>query len=199
LIFFFVGLTGSIAAVMLPRVLRDKRVRPLVIIGGVFFVGSLLNAFVTAHYIAPATCIIFGLLAQAMRHLWHYQWKSQAVGAFLVRAVPISCGLICTLQLVGVPIVAKAGQARAEVRLHLESLPGRQLAIVRYSPTREPNSTKSVEWVYNAADIDQARVVWAHEMGRDKDAELIEYFKDRKVWLIEPDVVPIRVTEYIAR
>jgi hypothetical protein len=196
LIFFYIGAPGSIAIVTLRHLHRDRRVRPLVIAAWVFFLGSLFNAFVTAHYMAPATCIVFALLTQAMRHLRRCRSKEQPVGVFLVRAVPASCVLICIVQLISTPMVAKAGLARAEMRRQLEGTPGRHLVLMRYSPGRDPNGTKSVEWVYNAADIDHARIVWAHEMGRDKDAELIEYFKDRKVWLIEPDVTPIRVTEY---
>jgi hypothetical protein len=26
--------------------------------------------------------------------------------------------------------------------------------------------------------------------------ELIHYYRDRRVWLVEPDVIPARVTEY---
>jgi hypothetical protein len=41
------------------------------------------------------------------------------------------------------------------------------------------------ELVYNEADIDGARVVWAREMDPLQTSRLIEYFKDREVWLAE--------------
>jgi hypothetical protein len=37
--------------------------------------------------------------------------------------------------------------------------------------------------------------VWAHDMGTDQNAELLDYFNDRKVWLVEPDLAPVRLTE----
>ena len=41
------------------------------------------------------------------------------------------------------------------------------------------------EWVYNTAGIDGSRVVWARDMGVKKNQELITYFQDRQVWLME--------------
>ena len=74
----------------------------------------------------------------------------------------------------------------------LEGYAGPQLAIVRYS------STHSVfdEWVYNAAEIDKAKVVWAREMDAPNDAELLRYFSNRRVWLVEPDSSPPRISPY---
>jgi len=44
-----------------------------------------------------------------------------------------------------------------------------------------------MEWVYNQADIDNAKIVWARDMGPTDNVELIRYFKDRSVWLLQPD------------
>ena len=54
--------------------------------------------------------------------------------------------------------------------------------IIRHSPA----PAIGAKWPYNAADIDAAPVVWAHEMDEAANARLIAYFKDRRVWLLEP-------------
>jgi hypothetical protein len=74
----------------------------------------------------------------------------------------------------------------------LESRPGRQLAIVRYSPDHDCLT----DWVYNAADIDGSKVVWAREMDPSNNQNLLRYYKDRKVWLVEPDGNPPRISPY---
>lgn len=71
-------------------------------------------------------------------------------------------------------------------------MPGRQLMVVRYNANHNPD----VEWVYNEADIDNAKVVWAHEMDEGRNHKLITYFKDRRVWLVEPDETPPKLSPY---
>jgi hypothetical protein len=64
--------------------------------------------------------------------------------------------------------------------------------MVRYSPDHNPID----EWVYNAPDIDDAKVIWAREMDAANNLELIHYYKDRNVWLLEPDANPAKLTVY---
>jgi hypothetical protein len=83
------------------------------------------------------------------------------------------------------------GNARRIVVNHeLAEAPGRQLVFVRYSPVHMFQE----EWVWNEADIDAARVVWARDLGEDENRELVDYYPGRTVWLLEPDARPPRLT-----
>ena len=52
------------------------------------------------------------------------------------------------------------------------------------------------EWIHDDADIDHSPVVWAIDLGPEEDRKLIAYYKDRKVWLIEPDEKPPKLIPY---
>ena len=57
-------------------------------------------------------------------------------------------------------------------------VPGKLLVFVRYSPLHVFH-----EWVYNAADIDGSRIVWANDLGAAEDEKLRRYYPDRAAWL----------------
>ena len=60
---------------------------------------------------------------------------------------------------------------------------GKDLVFVRYSPAHNPVE----EWVYNAADLATAPILWVRDMGDARNAALAERLKDRNAWLVEPD------------
>jgi len=75
---------------------------------------------------------------------------------------------------------------------NLENTPGQHLVIVRYGPSHQPDP----EWVYNAADIDASKVVWARDMDERDNQELLQHFKNRHIWLLEPDQTPPKLSPY---
>jgi hypothetical protein len=82
--------------------------------------------------------------------------------------------------------------ARVVITNWLAKRPGKQLVIVRYAPSHPVNQ----EWVYNQADIDRSKIVWAREMDEKEDRKLIAYYPDREVWLLKADELPQRVVPY---
>jgi hypothetical protein len=69
----------------------------------------------------------------------------------------------------------------------LQAIPGSHLVIVTY----DLKSYDTFEWVYNEPDIDGARIVFARDMGADKNEELMRYYPNRRVWrvVVEKDRV----------
>jgi hypothetical protein len=76
---------------------------------------------------------------------------------------------------------------RIFVNRELAKIPGDLLVFVRY---RYPQHPFQDEWVYNAADIDHARIVWARDLGAEENGKLRQYYPRRKIVILEPDIQP---------
>ena len=180
---------------------------------GVVLAGSTLPLWFLPHYAAPIACVILALALQAMRRLRSQPGRDAGAGLFISRAVPAICLLMLVLRAAVTPLhlpepqrwmvgalpswctLAPTNPERAATLAQLEKQPGRQLAIVRYGPHHDVGFH---EWVYNEADIDDARVIWARDMGPAMNKELTDYFHDRHIWLVEADETPPRVSPYPA-
>jgi hypothetical protein len=205
-VLFFAGIALLPPLFFLRRVLKDRRPRFLVICVVVLALGMLLETWLIPHYLAPFTAAFYVLGLQAMRHLRACRPGSQPVGVGLVRSIVTVCIVLVALRTCAGPLHLRLagwptwtwygsedfGVARARVQAGFERLTGKQLVIVRYSPTHNPVD----EWVYNAADIANSQVIWAREMQAAKNLELIQYYRDRKVWLVQPDKRPAEVSPY---
>ena len=205
---FYLGLALMLPLVMFPPALTDRRVRFLVIVGAITIVGLALEVFLNPHYAAPITALNFALVIQAMRHLRVWKWQGRPSGLSLARAIPVICAAVLATRLVALGLHLPLGEAgpwwnrlpasargmeRARVQAELQRQAGEHLVIVRYAPDHDP---MAVEWVYNAADIDAAKVVWAREMDPAENARLIAHFQGRHVWLVEPDKKPAQLQPY---
>jgi hypothetical protein len=84
---------------------------------------------------------------------------------------------------------------RKPVETQLAALPGEHLVLVRYS--KDHNSGE--EYVCNEADIDHAKTVWAREIPGMNLDPLMKYFRNRDVWLYEPDEDDSIVRPYVDR
>jgi hypothetical protein len=173
------------------------------------FIGLALPIYgLLPHYAAPLAATWYALLLQAMRYLRLWRWHGKPTGLFMVRAVPSICCLMLLMRaaapLVGLPLPRQwprtwcspqlGNMDRAQLLAQLKASEGRHLVIVRYGPNHDVTD----EWVYNEADIDHAKVIWARDMGVAKNGELLRYFSDRHVWLVQPDENRLRLSEYSA-
>lgn len=71
---------------------------------------------------------------------------------------------------------------------------GGQLVFVRRGPWQNAGA-----WIHNGADIDASKIVWARDLGEEKNRKLLDYYRNRKPWLLEPDAIPPRLRPYAAQ
>ncbi len=212
---FYAGPALLPPLIMMRRVFLDRRLRFLVICSLVLAAGMIIEIYLMPYYVAPFTAAFYALGLQAMRHLRIWKPEGRPIGIAAVRFIVFLC-----VALGGVRIFAKPlhvappewppsnwnmswigpehfGIERAQVEAQLRKMAGGQLAIVRYGSDHHPID----EWVYNRADIDDAKVIWARDMGTAGNLELIRYYRDRSVWLIQPGqndrgAIPAQVSPY---
>ena len=192
---FYLGPVLTIPLVALPWTLRTQRMRWLLVAGAISLAGMAMVTFFIPHYLATVTAVIMAIVLQGMRHLRQWRPDGKPVGIALARALVLISVLL-------VPVHAwiwaspndraAMGPERARLLTQLKALPNRQLVIVRYQPEHDPLQ----EWVYNGADIDGSKVVWARDMGPEQNEELIRYYPERQVWVVEADKRPAKLEAY---
>ena len=215
--FFYLGplLTLPFLALgfALPYGTSFKDLRPnarfLLLVCAVTAVGLLLPVYSNPHYAAPLTAVIYAFVVMALQRLRKWKTGNKSPGIFVVRSVGMGAVLLLILRIAisvfHLPLTNSAAPItwcspwnqlypRAEIERRLEALPGKQLILVHYGPEHDA----SASWVNNRADIDGSKIVWAHDMGSVENAELMHYFSDRDVWLLDPKQHDIEVTPYRA-
>jgi hypothetical protein len=185
--------------IALPCAVRDRKLRVPWLIGGVFAAGLVLETWTLPHYSAPATALVFLILMQCMRHMRLFHWREQPVGLAFVRAVSvIYIGAVVLRVALAVahihpePEWQHGDMDRESIVQQLKALPGQHVVLVSYAPDFDLDR----EWVYNLADIDGSKIVWARDMGPEKNRELLTYYHARQFWMVHPGPSPPSLEPY---
>ena len=171
---------------------RDRRIRFLLIVGAVGFASSALVIFFNIHYVAALVPVMLAVIVEGLRYLRNWRFDEKPTGQFLVRAIVVMCVVMVPVEihtLAAAPAAgswAAIGTEREAMEKQLESIPGAHLILVRYGANHDP----LLDWVYNGADIDGQQVIWARDMGAEKNDELLRYYGERKVWMLDADDAP---------
>lgn len=196
LFLFFVGYWPLlIPLLVVPWTWKNRRARLASILGGVFLLALVPERFVLPHYAAPAAGLFFVVLVYGFVSLSRWKLKGRPRGKVLATVL----GLAWVIQFVGVTVVNPPQREnfplkRAQILRELQTHEGKHLVFVRYGPTHSFHE----EWVYNAANIDASRIVWSRTMGPADDQSVIDYYRDRQVWVLDPDLNPPLLTPYRA-
>jgi hypothetical protein len=195
------GMALLLAACMLPWVVRDRRVRLALVSFTLVIIGVSLDLASFGHYAAPALAAGFVCMMQCLRHLRQCKLGQRPTGLFLSRALPA----VSILGLLGAEVAVRPYRLgdfvkenpnhliRSEILQKLNNLPGKQLVIARYPPNYDYSR---FEYIFNRADIDASQVVWARDRGDVDNPKLLDYFRDRSVWLLDASADPPKLIPY---
>jgi hypothetical protein len=201
-LFFFAGMLLLPPLIMFGRVFRDRRMRLFAWSIPLWTVGMGLSIYLIPHYLAPFTAAAYLLGIQAMRHLRAGSVGGAPVGRTFVRLTVTACMLMAGLRAVSGPLhmappewpispwldswigPGHFGAERAAIAKKLDEIPGNHLVLVQYAPSHEPMD----EWIYNEANLSNSRIIWASDLDPRSNEELMRFYNDRDVWLVQPDV-----------
>jgi hypothetical protein len=178
--------------------------RFLLLVAGVSFSGMLLPVIFQAHYAAPITALVYAFVLSTMKYIRPLFFGARAVGLGITRAIVASCVLLVFVRIsvpsLGIALTREsfktwAGEnykfpERPAVISALDKIQGLHLVFVR------KGLVQNSDWVYNAADIDASKIVWARDLGPMKNQELIDYYTIRKVWILDPNGTPPTLMPY---
>jgi hypothetical protein len=161
------------------------------------------------HYAAPVFGVILLAVVDGLRRLAALRFRGNRAGGFAVLAVAVPLLVTASCRLAARPLGLKvgawppawystvryAGYTRGTLQDDLLRRGGRHLVFVRYGKGHSPH----LEWVFNAADLAAAPVLWARSMGPRADQGLARHEAGRAAWLLEPDTDPYRLVPYDPR
>jgi hypothetical protein len=197
---FFLGPLFTIPFVCIR--LRDRRVRPITAIALMLMPAILVSAWFSPHYVSPATAVIYVLLLQSIRRLSTFTVRGKRVGTSCISLMFVAASALMSM----IVLIIGCGQPsqhapplswcgwmfrgshRSAIVDRLSTQAGAHLVLVRSAGLKR-------DYVYNRAHIDGATIVWAREMSHSSNQELFTYFRNRRRWLLEADLTPMKLTE----
>ena len=160
---------------------RNRWGRLSALISFTVFLGIFLETFTGAHYAAPIVGLYYFIAMIALRFWVRH---NQKVGNVMLWFIPLLSVGLMAISLRGTAQQERqipSKLQRARVLDQLKQAAGKQLVVVSYGPRHSYHR----EWVYNESAIDAAKVVWARWINPEQNCKLLNYFKKRRVWLLE--------------
>jgi hypothetical protein len=149
----------------------------------VLVVGLLTETFKWPHYLAPITSLNYYFVVNALRLA---RWRNRKIGQLMLWQAPLLAIAALVVSLYGTIKKDSSSswqEQRARLFKQLKEQGGEHLIIVSYGPGHSVHK----EWVYNEADIEHSKVVFARAIHSKQDCQLVEYFKSRRIWSLDVD------------
>jgi hypothetical protein len=154
--------------------------------------GLLMETFKLLHYIAPITGLDYYFVLNALRLA---QWRNRKIGQLMLWLTPLLAIAALVVSLYGTIKKDNSSgwqEQRAQLLKRLKQEDGEHLVVVTYGPAHSFQN----EWVYNEADIDHSKVVFARAINSTQDCQLVEYFKSRRIWSLDADQLIPKLEPY---
>jgi hypothetical protein len=169
-------------SVMVPWTLKNRWALFALLTYGVLISGLVMETYMQTHYLAPIIGFNYLFVLQAMR-----RWRNKRMGRIMLWVVPLLCVVVLLLLLLYDRMKQSESAAwqrqRARINEQVKKMGGQHLIIVSYGSQHSFLD----EWVYNDADIDGAKVIFARAINSTQDCQLVEYFKSRRIWSLDAD------------
>ena len=182
-LYFFVGLPGALALTVTPAAIRDPWSRFSTLVFLTVAVGHFLIFPWWPHYSAPALAAILIPAVQGHRLVYAARRGTRRPRAFGPALFAVACAAQLAVFLFQVPSqradFSDPSRQRARLAWEFEHRAGKHLLLVTYPPGW------SGDWTFNSADVDGAKVVWATDLGEERNVEILDYYPDRTVWSID--------------
>ncbi|MGH7176188.1 MAG: hypothetical protein ACREJC_02300 [Tepidisphaeraceae bacterium] len=167
-------LPGAVALLWVCRRMRAA----VLLVAGFIVIHFCLTPWMRIQYLAPVAATCVAILTLSLRATSRFGALGRGIAALVIASI-VADSVTQTAAIISNP--RPGGTARTEVIARLQAEPGRQLVLVNY----RPGPQLLFEWVYNPADIDAARVVFARAMSREQNTSLANHFPDRRIWLLD--------------
>jgi|CZKS01.1.fsa_nt_gi hypothetical protein len=190
--------------------LREYRFVWVVVTLAIFALGTNFFPAFQIHYVAAVTCLFVLVSITGLQQMSRLRIRGHAAGQEAAVLIAVLCAAhflfwygihaaednefsLAAMRYETWDVINHANPARRiMVAQELARVPGQLLVFVRYSPQHIFQD----EWVYNGADIDASRIVWARDLGQVENEKLLRYYPGRVALLLEPDFRQPRLSEY---
>jgi len=179
-----------------PLARGDPRFVKVTLVAAAVWLALACETFHFEHYRAPLwvpIALMIAFWAERARDFWDRRPVDRGVLflVILVAMLPLGARLIAYQRPLwekgtGISSPDLWSNRRAALIRRLSVLGSPELVIVRYP---SPNWHIEQEWVYNSANIDQQRVIFAHDLGAEEDRALLDYYPNRLAVLLTFDPV----------
>jgi hypothetical protein len=177
----------AVAFLLVPFTMRDRRL--WLAVGSAVAVGGAvgISSYYLPHYLGPALPPLLLLYAMACGVLTRLKWPTPGAGRLVAAGLVVAIASLGLAQIFTHTRLERAAQhptywtrERNAIATQITTVPGKHVVFVRYAPSYRSQN----EWVQNGADLKNTALLWVHDLGGRRNAELRLLEGDRSAWLL---------------